>query len=77
MKGITCFSSPPLTSTQGFSPYTPYIPLVTLEVLTMFACKVLDFQQKQNSSERIKVSMEKRGFSAFLGLCIPTALQER
>lgn len=36
----------------------------------MFACKVLDFQQKLNSPERIKVSTENRGFLP-LGFCKP------
>lgn len=51
---------PPLP--QDSKPYTHYFYLMTLEVLIMFACKVLDFQQKQNSPERIKLSIEKRGF---------------
>lgn len=64
MKGNTYSSShlPPFAPPKYSKPYTHYTHLVTLEHLIMFACKVLDFQQKQNSPERIKVSTKKRGF---------------
>lgn len=72
MKGNTYPSSHPLPPPpRKYSErYTHYIHLVTLEGLIMFARKVLDFQKKLNSPERIKVSVEKRGFLP-LGFCKP------